>query len=125
MSNNTLYKDSPLGKIPSKWIVKTLGEACVLKEDYGINASAVCILTVLIYIHCLFTGECQLHGYRFHHGNTNDGIKHGCRAISKHTISLYTLSTVTGKIFPYFCLIFLKLQIAETLSRLKQLRLRL
>jgi len=38
---NTVYKDSPLGKIPSDWEVKTLGEVCLLKGEYGINASAV------------------------------------------------------------------------------------
>jgi type I restriction enzyme S subunit len=38
---NTIYKDSPLGKIPSDWEVKTLGEVCLLKGEYGINASAV------------------------------------------------------------------------------------
>jgi type I restriction enzyme S subunit len=41
MNNNTTYKDSPLGKIPSDWEVKTLGEVCLLKGEYGINASAV------------------------------------------------------------------------------------
>ena len=41
MNNNTTYKDSPLGKIPKDWEVRTLGEVCLLKGEYGINAPAV------------------------------------------------------------------------------------
>ena len=41
MFDNTQYKDSPLGKIPRDWEVRTLGEVCLSKGEYGINASAV------------------------------------------------------------------------------------
>jgi type I restriction enzyme, S subunit len=38
---NTTYKQTPIGLIPNEWEVKKLGELCILKGDYGINAAAV------------------------------------------------------------------------------------
>lgn len=35
------YKDSPLGVIPEDWEVSRLGELCLNKGDYGLNAPAV------------------------------------------------------------------------------------
>jgi type I restriction enzyme S subunit len=39
--NNTTYKDSPLGKIPVDWELRTLKDCCLIKGEYGINAAAV------------------------------------------------------------------------------------
>lgn len=42
MNNNTTYKDSPLGKIPSDWEVKRLGEICpVFKSGLGLTSSDI------------------------------------------------------------------------------------
>lgn len=42
MNNNTQYKDSPLGKIPSDWEVKRLGEICpVFKSGLGLTSSDI------------------------------------------------------------------------------------
>ncbi|MBI2281097.1 MAG: restriction endonuclease subunit S [Bacteroidetes bacterium] len=35
------YKPSPLGLIPNDWEVKSMRECCLIKGEYGINASAV------------------------------------------------------------------------------------
>ncbi len=40
-NNNTIFKDSPLGKIPGDWEVMTLKDCCLVKGEYGINAAAV------------------------------------------------------------------------------------
>lgn len=42
MNNNTTYKDSPLGKIPSDWEVMRLGEICpVFKSGLGLTSSDI------------------------------------------------------------------------------------
>jgi type I restriction enzyme, S subunit len=42
MSNNTAYKDSPLGKIPSDWEVKRLGDICsIFKSGLGITSKDI------------------------------------------------------------------------------------
>ena len=41
-NNNTIYKDSPLGKIPGDWEVKRLGEVCTtFKSGYGITSEEI------------------------------------------------------------------------------------
>ncbi len=41
-NNNTIYKDSPLGKIPSDWEVKRLSEICTtFKSGYGITSEEI------------------------------------------------------------------------------------
>lgn len=40
-NTNSTYKQTPIGLIPSDWEVKKLGEVCLIKGDYGINAAAV------------------------------------------------------------------------------------
>lgn len=39
-NNNTTYKSTAIGLIPSDWEVKKLGEITLIKGDYGINAAA-------------------------------------------------------------------------------------
>jgi len=41
-NNNTTYKDSPLGKIPSDWEVKRLSEICaIFKSGFGITSQEI------------------------------------------------------------------------------------
>lgn len=41
MSNRPGYKHTPLGWIPEEWEIHDLGECCIIKGEYGINAPAV------------------------------------------------------------------------------------
>lgn len=40
MTNNNTYKQTSIGLIPKDWEVKKLGDICLVKGDYGINAAA-------------------------------------------------------------------------------------
>jgi type I restriction enzyme, S subunit len=41
LSISQQFKDSPFGKIPDDWEVRTLKDCCLIKGEYGINAAAV------------------------------------------------------------------------------------
>ncbi len=52
-NNNTIYKDSPIGKIPSDWEVKTLGELGTFSKGKGILKEQV----ILEGLPCIRYGE--------------------------------------------------------------------